>query len=76
MWIDFLAKENLLAEGIMTVAYSYIGPELTYGLYKDGTIGKAKIHLKAKKSVEHPISFLLYCRTIQKCENRITVLIY
>jgi len=47
MWIDFLAKENLLAQGILTVAYSYIGPELTYDLYKDGTIGKAKIHLKA-----------------------------
>ena len=47
MWIDFLAKENLLADGILTVAYSYIGPELTYGLYKEGTIGKAKIHLKA-----------------------------
>ena len=47
MWIDFLANENLLADGILTVAYSYIGPELTYGLYKEGTIGKAKVHLKA-----------------------------
>lgn len=47
MWIDYLAKENLLADGILTVAYSYIGPELTYGLYKEGTIGKAKAHLKA-----------------------------
>ncbi len=45
MWIDFLAKENLLADGLTTVAYSYIGPELTYAIYKDGTIGKAKEHL-------------------------------
>jgi enoyl-[acyl-carrier protein] reductase/trans-2-enoyl-CoA reductase (NAD+) len=47
MWIDYLRKENLLAEGVKTVAYSYIGPELTHAIYKDGTIGKAKEHLKA-----------------------------
>lgn len=46
MWIDHLNKENLLAEGIITVAYSYIGPEVTFAIYKDGTIGKAKDHLK------------------------------
>lgn len=47
MWIDYLAKENLLAEGVKTVAYSYIGPELTHAIYKNGTIGKAKDDLKA-----------------------------
>ena len=46
MWMDFLAKENLLADGVTTVAYSYIGPSLTHAVYKDGTIGKAKEHLK------------------------------
>jgi len=45
-WIDFLAQENLLAEGVQTVAYSYIGPELTHAIYKNGTIGKAKDDLK------------------------------
>lgn len=47
MWIDYLARENLLAEGVKTVAYSYIGPRLTHAIYKDGTIGKAKEDLKA-----------------------------
>ncbi len=47
MWIDLLASKNLLAPNIKTVAYSYIGPELTHAIYKDGTIGKAKEHLKA-----------------------------
>ncbi len=47
MWIDFLSKENLLADDVQTVAYSYIGPELTYRLYKEGTIGQAKINLKS-----------------------------
>ena len=46
MWMDYLEKENLLAEGVTTVAYSYLGPELTYAIYKEGTIGKAKEDLK------------------------------
>ncbi len=50
MWMDFLAKENLLAPGIKAVAYSYIGPELTFPIYKNGTIGRAKDDLK--KSAE------------------------
>lgn len=46
-WIDALEKENLLSPGITTVAYSYIGPELTQGVYRNGTIGKAKDHLES-----------------------------
>lgn len=46
-WIDALEKENLLSQGITTVAYSYIGPELTQGVYRNGTIGKAKDHLES-----------------------------
>jgi enoyl-[acyl-carrier protein] reductase / trans-2-enoyl-CoA reductase (NAD+) len=45
MWLDFLSHENLLAEGLITVAYTYIGPKLTYPIYKEGTIGQAKEHL-------------------------------
>lgn len=45
MWIDTLAQENLLAEGVTTMAYDYIGPVLTHPIYKNGTIGKAKDHL-------------------------------
>lgn len=45
-WIDALEKEGLLAEGVTTVAYSYIGPEVTQGVYRNGTIGKAKDHLE------------------------------
>lgn len=47
MWIDALLKENLLAEGAMTVAYSYIGSSLTEAVYRNGTIGKAKDDLEA-----------------------------
>ena len=47
MWIDMLSKENLLADGVITMAYDYIGPTLTHAIYKNGTIGKAKEHLYA-----------------------------
>lgn len=44
-WIHALKSENLLSENARTVAYSYIGPEMTYPIYKEGTIGQAKNHL-------------------------------
>jgi len=47
MWIDALQKENLLSPKVVTVAYSYIGPELTRTVYRSGTIGAAKDHLEA-----------------------------
>lgn len=46
LWIDALASAGLLAEGFMTIAYSYIGPDLTYPIYTNGTIGRAKEHLE------------------------------
>ena len=45
LWIDYLKERGLLSEGFRTVAYSYVGPEQTWPVYKDGTIGKAKEHL-------------------------------
>lgn len=46
LWIEKLKSEGLLADGVKTVAYSYIGPEVTMAMYRDGTIGKAKVHLE------------------------------
>jgi len=46
LWIEALYSTDLLAEGALTVAFSYIGPELTYPVYREGTIGKAKEHLE------------------------------
>lgn len=47
LWIDALRDAHVLADGAVTVAYSYIGPDITRPLYRDGTIGKAKEHLEA-----------------------------
>lgn len=42
MWIDALLEAGVVAEGTQTVAYSYIGPEMTWPIYTNGTIGRAK----------------------------------
>ena len=47
MWMDLLRRENVLADNAITFAYSYVGPELTHAIYKNGTIGKAKDDLLA-----------------------------
>jgi enoyl-[acyl-carrier protein] reductase/trans-2-enoyl-CoA reductase (NAD+) len=47
MWIDALERAGVLADGATTVAYSYIGPTLTWAIYRNGTIGKAKEDLEA-----------------------------
>lgn len=46
LWLDALAAGGVLAEGATTVAYSYIGPDLTWKIYTEGTIGMAKKHLE------------------------------
>jgi len=47
MWMDALKDAGVLAEGATTIAYSYIGPEVTEAVYRKGTIGRAKDHLEA-----------------------------
>lgn len=46
LWLAALKDAGVLADGFQTVAYSYIGPELTFPIYTNGTIGKAKEHLE------------------------------
>lgn len=47
MWMEALLEADALSDNAMTVAYSYIGPQLTEAVYRRGTIGKAKDHLEA-----------------------------
>jgi enoyl-[acyl-carrier protein] reductase/trans-2-enoyl-CoA reductase (NAD+) len=59
MWIDALLEANVLAKGVKTVAYSYIGPVLTWAIYKNGTIGRAKIDLeRAQKAIDGKLAAL------------------
>ncbi|MGL4224071.1 enoyl-ACP reductase FabV [Vibrio misgurnus] len=45
LWIQALDQAGVLAEGCKTVAYSYIGTELTWPIYWDGALGRAKMDL-------------------------------
>jgi enoyl-[acyl-carrier protein] reductase/trans-2-enoyl-CoA reductase (NAD+) len=46
LWIDALDRAGVLGPSARTLAYTYIGPELSWAIYKNGTIGKAKEDLE------------------------------
>jgi len=50
MWIDALKTAGVLAEKAVTIAYSYIGPKVTWPIYRDGTIGSAKADLEKESA--------------------------
>jgi enoyl-[acyl-carrier protein] reductase/trans-2-enoyl-CoA reductase (NAD+) len=56
LWMQALRGENLLEKGVKTIAYSYIGPEVTWPIYANGTIGAAKDDLMRARA---SINFLL-----------------
>ena len=56
LWTKRLLEEDLLAPGCVNVAYSYIGPQVTQPIYRNGTIGRAKEHLE---NSAHDLNLLL-----------------
>lgn len=42
LWMQALQDAGVLADGCKTVAYSYIGTELTWPIYWEGALGEAK----------------------------------
>ena len=46
LWMNALDEAGVLADGVKSVSYSYIGPELTWPIYTEGTIGMAKKDLE------------------------------
>ncbi|UFH48058.1 trans-2-enoyl-CoA reductase family protein [Pseudomonas sp. KNUC1026] len=45
LWVDALSTAGVLAQGARTVAFSYIGTEITWPIYWHGALGKAKADL-------------------------------
>lgn len=45
LWIQALSEAGVLTDNCKTVAYSYIGTELTWPIYWHGALGKAKMDL-------------------------------
>jgi enoyl-[acyl-carrier protein] reductase/trans-2-enoyl-CoA reductase (NAD+) len=57
LWMKALADANVLAPNVKTVAYSYIGTDLTWPIYWNGTLGKAKEDLdRAAKAINDVLS--------------------
>lgn len=55
-WIDALKQANALADGFQTVAFSYLGSELTARIYREGTLGRAKADVdRAAKAITHQL---------------------
>lgn len=61
LWMKALLDADVLSENSLTIAYSYIGPELTQDLYRHGTIGKAKEHLE---DTAHTIDMMMQSKGI------------
>jgi enoyl-[acyl-carrier protein] reductase/trans-2-enoyl-CoA reductase (NAD+) len=57
LWIDALSGAGVLSPAARTAAYTYIGPELSWPIYKNGTIGRAKEDLeRAAKAIDKKLS--------------------
>ncbi|WP_438768448.1 enoyl-ACP reductase FabV [Kushneria sp. TE3] len=57
LWIDALDQAGVLAEGASTVAFSYIGTEITWPIYWHGSLGRAKEDLdRAAKALDTRLS--------------------
>lgn len=53
LWINALQDAGVLADGCKSVAYSYIGSDITWPIYWDGALGKAKQDLdRAAKAID------------------------
>ena len=58
-WMKALSGAGVLSEGVQTLAYSYIGPEVTWPIYTNGTIGRAKADLdRAARTITESLSSL------------------
>lgn len=50
MWMEALKEADVLAEGIQTVNYSYLGSDLNKAYYREGTLGQAKADCEVKSA--------------------------
>ena len=69
-WVETLSEAGVLAQNFKTVAYTYIGNELTWPIYWDGTLGKAKEDLdRTSKQIQVQLE-----KGGLNCEARVAVL--
>ena len=73
MWIDALAGADLLAPGFRTLAFTYLGSELTWPIYWEGTLGKAKEDLdRAAAAIGERLHGLGGCARVASLKGVVT----
>lgn len=50
LWVKAIDEKGLFNQNAKSITYTYLGSELTYPIYKDGTIGNAKRDLEAAQT--------------------------
>ncbi|KEQ17746.1 enoyl-ACP reductase FabV [Endozoicomonas numazuensis] len=59
LWMNALSEAGVLAENCKTVAYSYIGTEITWPIYWEGALGQAKKDLdRAAHAIDEQVKSL------------------
>ena len=53
LWMDALEEAGALAPGCRTISFTYVGSQITWPIYRAGTIGKAKEDLEARAEAMH-----------------------
>ena len=65
LWMDALLQADVLAGGCQTVAFTYIGTELTWPIYWEGTLGQAKLDLdRASRAINEKLGALQGCARV------------
>jgi len=73
MWVDALAEAELLAPGFRTLAFTYLGSDLTQPIYWHGTLGKAKEDVdRAADAITRRLSHLRGCARVASLKAVVT----
>jgi len=66
-WIDALKAADAIEDDAVTVAFSYLGPEITHPIYMNGSIGQAKKHLfETSKAISEKYSGIRAYTSVNK----------
>ena len=73
LWIQALSDAGVLSPECKTVAYSYIGTELTWPIYWDGALGQAKMDLdRAAHALDQKLSVTGGCAHVAVLKSVVT----
>jgi len=73
LWMSALLQAGVLADGVKTVSYSYIGTEITWPIYWHGALGKAKEDMdRAAAAIRKSLASLNGCANVAVLKSVVT----